>query len=115
MPVVPAAAEAITLHTDLLEASERIYHRHVAVIQQVFCDQYLKVLRQHIAGARLGYPDVDPALLESWAREGLRAYRAELRRKQGELIAHERRRREERDRGIRAYISSRATHPLPAA
>jgi hypothetical protein len=79
---------------DLLEASERLYHRNVATIQRVFCEECWGTIRKH-------------QTLNSCLEEGdFLPYRRKMQESQGELIDEQRRLRRQRDDNIRAYVHS---------
>lgn len=91
---------------DLLEVSERIYHRHCAAIQTVFHRQWLETLGEHVGCEQIEFPDDPPAAVEARVRERLAQFRRDLRQAQADLIATEREKRAERERGIRSYVAS---------
>ncbi len=101
------AQEISSLLDDLLEASERLYHRQVATIQRVFHEQWLATLRDQAGREPAVFADETPAQIEARVRERLCLYRQELRRRQAGLIAEEREKRAGRDRAIRAFVASR--------
>ena len=107
MPASLAApAERHALLNDLLEDSERLYHRNVTTIQKVFHAQWLKTVGEYVGRVQMEFPEEPPALVEAAVRSRLSAYRQELRRVQAVLIAQEREQRDGRERGIRAYVAS---------
>ncbi len=78
---------------DLLEASDRLYHRNVAIIQRVFAEQFFKVLRERRATDA------------TFPAEDLTPYRHALKAKLVALIAAQRERRAARDANIHAYVA----------
>ncbi len=100
-----------SLLDDLLEDSARIYHRHCAVIQSAFHEQWLTMLDQELATERERCPGASDGWIESQVRGRLEEYRVALRRRADELIAEERGHRDHRDSAIRAYVS--AQHDTP--
>jgi hypothetical protein len=102
--------EPATLLDDLLEDSGRVYHRHCAIIQRIFHEQWLETLDDEVGKEQLESPDAAPALVESRARQRLEEYRLALREKAVEMIREQQDQRAERDRAICAYVAS-----LPAA
>jgi hypothetical protein len=91
---------------DLLDASARLYHRHVAIIQRVFHDQWLDTVRDQVSREPVVIQGETPAQIETRVRDRLILYRQELRRRQASLIAEEREKRANRDQAIRTYVSS---------
>jgi hypothetical protein len=95
-----------TLLDDLLEDSARIYHRHCAVIQSAFHEQWVGTIDQELAAERERCPGASEGWIESQVRGRLEDYRVALRRRGDELIAEERGRRDERDAAIRNYVGT---------
>jgi small-conductance mechanosensitive channel len=105
-----------TLLDDLLEDSARVYHRHVAIIQAIFHDQWLAALAQAVGEGQLRAPDAPPAQVEAAARERLRGYRRALAEKAREMMREQQDQRHARDRAIRAYVAAREGAPaVPAS
>jgi hypothetical protein len=104
--VTPPAAECPTLLDDLLADSERLYHRHVTIIQKAFHEQWLQTVRDQAGREPSVFAGESPAQIEARVRDRLSIYRQELRRRQAGLIAEEREQRAGREQGIRAYVAS---------
>jgi hypothetical protein len=104
--VAPSATECTNLLNDLLEDSERLYHRRVATIQKAVHEQWLHTVRDQASREPSVFPGETPAKIEARVCERLTMYRQELRRRQAGLIAEEREQRASRERGIRAYVAS---------
>jgi hypothetical protein len=92
---LPSTADTDLLD-DLLDASERLYHRNVAVIQRVFADQFFQTLRERRAA--------DPSFRE----DQLEAYRRALKTRLIALVEEQQKLRRERDANASAYVGSRA-------
>jgi hypothetical protein len=82
---------------DLLDASARLYHRNVAVIQRIFADQFFKALRDR--------QTADPAFRE----EQLLPYRQALKEKLLALVEEQQKLRRERDANACAFVGSRSS------
>jgi hypothetical protein len=85
-----------SLLEDLLEASERLFHRNVAMIQRIFCEEYFGTVRKHQAA--------NPCL----DNEDFLPYRRKMQGSQGRMIEEQRSLRRQRDDNIRAYVHSLA-------
>jgi hypothetical protein len=108
--------EPPTLLDDLLEDSARVFHHHCVIIQRVFHDRWLELVGEMVAKGQIEDPDANPSVVESRARDRLRASRLALREKQGMLIQQERDRRSQRDAAIHAYVASlQSARERPAA
>jgi hypothetical protein len=105
--------EVSTLLDDLLEDSDRIYHRHCALIQRAFHAQWLKTLGEETAWEQTRTPD--PDLAEAAARRRLQGCRQALREAAAEMIREQRQQQDARDRAIRAYASHQADQATRAA
>jgi hypothetical protein len=110
----PLAVQRLTLLDDLLEVSERIYHRDCTVIQKAFHKRWLKTVRQQVRRERVEGPGEPRAQVEAGVRNRLCAYRQELRQAQSGLIAREREKRAERDKAIRSYVASLLVQEIAA-
>ena len=107
MPASLAApAERHALLNDLLEDSERLYHRNVTTIQKVYHAHWLKIVGEYVGRVQIEFPDEPPALVEAEVRSRLAPYRQDLRRVQSVLIAKEWELRAQRDRAIHCYVAS---------
>jgi hypothetical protein len=104
--LAPSAAECPALLVDLLEASDRLYHRHVTNIQKAVHGQWLHTVQDQASREPSVFPDETAAQIEARVRDRLSMYREELRRWQAGLIAEERTKRTGRDQAIRAYVAS---------
>lgn len=105
MPFRVYLVEPPTLLDDLLEDSDRFYHRCVALIQRVIHKEWTKTFQEHLARERLARPDESPGAAEARVLDRLRGYRARLRRERDELIREQQHSRDERDRAIRSHVA----------
>jgi hypothetical protein len=104
--VAPSAAESNALLNDLLESSERLYHRHVTNIQKAIYSQWLHTVRDQVSREPAVFPEETPAQIEARVCERLAMFRKELRGRQAALIAEQREQLVGRNRGIHAYVAS---------
>ena len=100
LPYTPTADNDLLI--DLLAASERLYHRNVAIIQRVFVEQFFQTIARRERGGEL------------LSAEELVPYRRALKLKLGELIQAQQALRQQRDANVRQYIASRCAS-RPAA
>jgi hypothetical protein len=107
--------DTAALLEDLLETSAVLYHKHVALIQKVFTDQWFQDLHEQIGRDQLEAPDAPPALVEACARKRLAHVRVALHRRQAELIRQKKAERAARDQAIHAYVESLHASPQTSA
>lgn len=98
--------EAPALLNDLLEDSERIYHRHCAIIQRVFHEQWLDLLGEEVGKEQIEDLDGNPAQIEARVRVHLLGHRLALWQKKQELILEQQDLRAARERALHAYIEA---------
>jgi hypothetical protein len=110
----PLAVQRLTLLDDLLEVSERIYHRDCTVFQKSFHKRWLKAVREQVRHEPVEFPGEPRDRVEARVRNRLCTYRQELRQAQAGLIALEREKRAQRDRAIRSYVASLLLQELAA-